>query len=183
VSTPKHVDDLLLASIQDVQTAISANDSKASAALIVHGLLFTGLLELLVNLGGVYHRASSAQRIVALTLLFLALGAFLVSIYFILRALLPYRPVKVETALGEDCRGVFFPLRFLDHEDPYPLFTEALAELDRVGSITGELAAERLKLADILKYESNNTRRGYEFLRFEIVLTAVFLVVVATAVL
>ena len=182
MSTPKHVDDLLLASIQDVQTSISANDSKASAALIVHGLIFTGLLGLLSTLGDVYQRADSLQRVLAIGLLAGALVAFLVSIYFILRALLPYRPVKVEAALGDECRGVFFPLRFLQHANPYAPFAEVLGQLERSG-ITGELACERLKLADILRYESGNTRRGYEFLRIEIGCAAAFLIVVATAAL
>jgi NADH:ubiquinone oxidoreductase subunit 3 (subunit A) len=183
VSTPKHVDDLLLASIQDVQTSISANDSKASAALIVHGLVFTGLTELLVNLGGVYHRASEAQRVIGLIFLFLVLIAFLISIYYILRALLPYRPEKVEKALGENCREVFFPLRILDEPDPYASFAGRMEELRGEEGIWRELASERLKLADILRYESNNTRRGYQFLRFEIAFTAAFLIVIATAVL
>jgi NADH:ubiquinone oxidoreductase subunit 3 (subunit A) len=177
------VDDLLLASIQDVQTSISANDSKASAALIVHGLVFTGLIELLVNLGGVYHKASDAQRVIALIFLFLVLIAFLISIYYILRALLPYRPQRTEEALGDHCREVFFPLKVLDERDPFASFARRMEELRGEEGIARELAAERLKLADILRYESQNTRRGYQFLRFEIAFTAAFLIVLATAVL
>ncbi len=187
MSTPRHVHDLLLASIEDVQSAIIANDTKASAALIVHGLLFTGVITLLVNLGGVYHSASGAQQHVALVCLFLAFVAFLGSIYFILRALLPYHPDKLEAQLrakySDRYREVFFPLGLLKEADPYGELLKRLAELDDDESITAELAAERIKLADILRYESMQTRRGYLLLRAEIALAAAFLIVVATAVL
>jgi hypothetical protein len=183
VSTPKHLDDLLVASIQDVQSSIGANDNKASAALIVHGLVFTGLIQLLVSLGGVYRSASDAQRVIALIFLFLVLITFLISIYFIMRALLPYHPEKLEGKLGDRFQGLFFPLRFLDDRDPYASYAARLSELQGEDGIWRELAAERLKLADVLRYESNNTRRGYQFLRFELAFAAAFLIVLATAVL
>lgn len=183
MSTSKHLDDLLLASIQDVQSSIGANDSKASAALIVHGLVFTGLIELLVNLGGVYRGAGEAQRVVALIFLFLVLLTFLLSIYFIMRALLPYHPEKLERKLGDRFPEVFFPQRFLKDPDPYASYAKRLGELDGEEGIWPELAAERLKLADVLRYEAGNTRRGYQFLRFEIAFAAAFLIVLATAVL
>lgn len=184
MSTTKHLDDLLVASIQDVQSSIGANDSKASAALIVHGLVFTGLIELLVNLGGVYRGASDAQRVIALIFLFLVLLTFLLSIYFIMRALLPYHPEKLQSKLGDRFPEVFFPLRFLKDPNPYAAYTKCLGELDgEKDGIWRELAAERLKLADVLRYEAGNTRRGYQFLRFEIAFAAAFLIVLATAVL
>jgi hypothetical protein len=187
VSKPRHVHDLLLASIQDVQSAIIANDTKASAALIVHGLLFTGVITLLVNLGGTYHAASTAQQDIALAFLSAAFVAFLVSIYFILGALLPYHPKDLEEQLradyGSSYREVFFPLGLLKHADPYGALLERINELDDEGGITAELAAERIKLADILRHESSQTQLGYLCLRAEIALAAAFLVVVATAAL
>src|SRR5580700_8260403 len=86
--------DFQLASIVDAQSSITANDSKASAALIVHGLLFGGLVELITHLGGVYDRADVGERVVGLFLLGFALLTFVLSIWFILMALLPSRPAK-----------------------------------------------------------------------------------------
>lgn len=175
--------DLQAASIADVQASISANDSKASAALIVHGLLFTGLIGLITHLGKIYDDASLAQRILALSLLGLALGAFVLSIYFILRALVPYRPSK---GIMQELEGryleVFFPLDLLGARRPYDTLLGRLHGMDQQ-SITAELAAERLKLADILRHESVQTQRGYRLLLAEIVFVALFLVVLATAAL
>jgi hypothetical protein len=184
---PKHLHDVLLGSIQDVQSAIIANDTKASAALIVHGLLFTGLITLLVDLGGVYQSASEAQQISGLGFLFASLVAFVISIYFILGALLPYHPDELERQLRskypDKYKEVFFPVALLDTEDPYGALLMRLDGLDDDAAITYELAAERIKLADILRHESTQTRWGYLSLRAEIAFASAFLIVVATAVL
>ncbi|HYM45104.1 MAG TPA: hypothetical protein VES65_02950 [Solirubrobacteraceae bacterium] len=182
MSTPRHAHDFLLASIQDVKSAIGANDSKASAALIVHGLIFTGLVELLVRLGGAYEAANETKQEIAIGLLCATLITFLVSIYYILRALLPYRPKNLESKMQGRYKGVFFPLPLLDRSDPHADMLGLVGELDEAG-ITTELVAERLKLADILRYESLNTQLGYRFLELELVFASAFLVLVATAVL
>lgn len=181
---PKHAHDLMLASIQDVKSAIGANDSKASAALIVHGLIFTGLITLLVQLGGVYERAGDATQAIAVLLLCATLIAFLVSIFFVLRALLPYRPNELERKMQGRYARVFFPLWLLSDPqgDPHGAMLDLVGQLDDL-DITAELVAERLKLADILRYESGNTQRGYLFLGIEIVCAAAFLVLVGTQVL
>lgn len=121
-ASQKEVNEILVASISDVQTAIGANDSKASAALIVHGLLVTGVVTLLVHLGSLYTNASYTERLLALIFLFSALAAFLGSIFFLLAALLPYRPKKLDEQMRErhpnDYLEVFFPLRLLSEDDP-----------------------------------------------------------------
>jgi hypothetical protein len=185
-SAPRHVHDLLLASIEDVQGSIVANDTKASAALIVHGLLFTGVITLLVNLNGVYRPANHVQKYAALAFLCVTFAAFLVSIYFLLGALLPYHPKELEDQLREKYsdkyREVFFPLGLLECADPYGALLNRTNDLDD-DSITAELAAERIKLADILRHESTQTQRGYLWLRAEIAFASLFLIVVVTAVL
>jgi len=180
------VDETLLSSIHDVQTAISANDSKASAALIVHGLLVTGVLTLLVHLGSIYSHASHSERVLALFFLFASLAAFLGSIGFLLAALLPYRPKRIDRQLREhhanQYREVFFPVRLLGEADPYAELLRRTRQLQDNG-VTTELAAERIKLADVLRYESSQTKWGYRLLLLEVVCVTGFLIVVGLAAL
>lgn len=182
----KAVQETLLASIHDVQTAISANDSKASAALIVHGLLVTGVLTLLVHLGSIYKAASNVERFWALLFLFGALASFLASIGFLLAALLPYRPRALDhhmrTHHKDKYLEVFFPLRFLQEPDAYAALLRRVRKLEH-GDVAAELAAERIKLADILRYESAQTKWGYLLLAIEVLFVTGFLVAAGTAAL
>lgn len=183
----RHVHDIMLASIQDVQTAITANDNKAAAGLIVHGLLVAGVMQLLVNLGELYQSADHTQRLIGLVALFAMLAFFLISVVLLLQALLPYRPDDLEKQLRKDhadeYREVFFPLGLLKCKDPFQELKERAEALTSEESITSELAAERIKLADILRHEMTQTKWGYRFLLAEVLTAAVFLVVVATAAL
>lgn len=182
----RRVDGFLTASISDVQGSIGAIDAKASAALIVHGLLVTGVLTLTVRLGGLYRSASECERLLALVPLALASLAFLGSIFFLLLALLPHRPKQVEKGLREHHRDeyteAFFPLALLDGDDPFQELLDRVERLGRTG-VTAELVAERIKLAEILRDESNQTKWGYRLLMTEVALVALFLGAVAAAAL
>lgn len=183
--------DFQLASIVDVQGSITANDSKASAALIVHGLLFGGLVELVTHLGGIYNRAAVGERVLGLFLLGFALLTFVLSIWFILKALLPSHPAKkIEAELegfsnsGGGYRRAFFPVDLLARDCTEP-YGRLCRRLDTLGDddVVFELAAERLKLADILRQESSQTMWGYWFLLAEVIAVVLFLVFLAAVVL
>jgi len=173
--------NFLLASIADLQGSIKADDSKASAALIVHGLLFTGVLTILTKTGSVYRHATTPERAVALGLLAAALAFFLLSVRALTRALSPYRPVATEGELAGRYPKVFFPLldELRAEGQLFSVFRGRVDQLAEPERVYDDLAAETLKLADILRFESRHAERGYRYLRYELAAVATFLVYAA----
>lgn len=100
---------LLFAALTDIGGSVSANDQKASAALVVHALLFAGVTSLVGNFGPVYHFSGAVLRYVGLGLILLALSLFLGSLVALLLAVSPYRPLYVHQDVGREYKGVFFP--------------------------------------------------------------------------
>jgi len=174
---------LLYASITDISSSVKANDAKASAALVVHGLLFAGILNVVTKLDHAYGQASHRERILGVVLLGVTLAAFLCSILLLLLAVSPYRPKKLETRIGPFYPHVFFPVRSLFRgSTPHESLRQRVASLDE-DAILDELTAEVLKLADILAYESDRAKWGYRALLAEVFAAAAFLVTVAFTVL
>ncbi len=183
-SEPKGQDralTVLLASIADLQGSIKANDSKASAALIVHGLLFTGILTILGKTGSTYAHATAAERVVAFALLVAALACFLVSVGYLIRAISPYRPQTTEAELVGRYPRAFFPIldELRSEGQLFDVLRARVDELKLPERTYDELAAEMLKLADILRFESGHAGRGYRYLRYELLAVATFLVYAA----
>jgi hypothetical protein len=177
---------LLLASITDIQGSIKANDAKTSAALVVHGLLFTGVLTVAKEVGPVYEAASRGARSLVIAFVALALTMFLVSVFSLMLAAVPYRPKRVAHDISHEYLGVFFPQQDAlrkrgsgesDGVRQLRGMDALVAELDRRNAIR-ELSAEVVKLADVLAYEGRWTKRGYRALSIEVVCVASFLSVV-----
>jgi hypothetical protein len=101
--------ELLLAALGDIGGAVGANDQKAAAALVVHGLLFAGVTSVVTKLGSIYVRAASTEQRVGMALLLVAFGVFLGSVAALLLAVSPYRPLAVHQDLEHEYQGVFFP--------------------------------------------------------------------------
>jgi hypothetical protein len=170
---------LLYAAIADIGSSVRANDAKASAALVVHGLMLAGITTLVSQVGDVYNMASSAERIVGVSFLGLAFAAFLISVMYLLAAVSPYRPTKLEGRIRGHYKEVFFPTAdILSAPDPHTEMANRLASM-REDNELNELIAETLKLADILTHESRQTKGGYRMLRVEILATAGFFVTLA----
>jgi hypothetical protein len=81
--------ELLAGAISDIQGSLHANVSKASAALIVHGLLFIGVLTITGQLGPIYEQASPKEQDWGLLLLGVSLLFFLISVSGLLLAVVP----------------------------------------------------------------------------------------------
>jgi hypothetical protein len=174
---------LLYAAIADIGSSVRANDAKASAALVVHGLILAGIVTLVSQVGDVYRNATSAEKTVGISFLGLAFAAFLVSVMYLLAAVSPYRPTELERRIRQQYAGVFFPTAdLLSRGDPHAELAHRLASM-REDDLFNELIAETLKLADILKHESKQTQRGYQMLRLEIIAAAGFFVTLAIAAL
>ncbi len=172
---------LLYAAIADVGESVRANDAKASAALVLHGLVFAGITTLLTKLTGAYEHASTLERVIALGALGATFASFLGSALFLVAAVSPYRPRKLDARLEGRYLRVFFPVGdLLDAANPHGEMCRRLDGMGEVG-VRDELAAEVLKLADILNHESTQTKWGYRLLRVELVCAAAFFVVVAVS--
>jgi hypothetical protein len=168
-----------LAAVTDIQGSVKANDQKASAALVVHGLLFAGILTVVSKLGSTYENATTWQQIAGLVALAIGLAAFLVSVAYLLRAIRPYRPERLEDKLEGRFKRVFFPLENdLKTKDPLGDWRARVDALD-FDDILDELTAEVLKLAEVLRFESSRARIGYRWLLAELVAVAAFFVIAA----
>jgi hypothetical protein len=172
---------LLYAAIDDIGESVRGNDAKAYAALVLHGLIFAGLTALVTQLGDVYEAATQAERVVGVTALGMTFATFVVSAWFLIDAVSPYRPVALDRKLAQQYRNVFFPTsEMLKACAPHDEMTRRLADMDEF-TIRDELVAETLKLADILSHESNQTKWGYRILRAELVSAIAFVVTAAVS--
>jgi len=168
---------VLLAAIADLQDSIRANDTKCSAALVVHGLLFAGTVGVAEKLAPVFVKALPWQRIVMLLLVVGAAACFLVSVYFLLSALRPYRPHEALDVVDAERPGLFFPLpKHLGPEETAWTTMKDRLESLRLENVTTELTSEVTKLAYVLRHESDEAKKGYAFLGVELAAVLVFLI-------
>lgn len=173
---------LLTTAVIDVKGSIHANDQKVAAALVVNGLLFTGVVTVLTHTEGVYSAAQAWQRSVGALLLALTTVLFVASVGYLLWAMKPYRPTEIEKKMTGCYPRVFFPRpdditsevadgthpwrKPVYVADPFHPWRERVSSLQRA-TILDELTAELLKLADILHTESRRASKGYGWLRLE----------------
>ncbi len=170
--------ELLFKGVEDLQGSIHANDSKCSAALITHGLLFAGVVTVTANAARIYPDAHGALPILALVFAGLAACAFVVSIACLLLAVMPYQPSAVAQAIvdGYGPPQLFFPpvSALSPGGDPLRRQLDAAGRLDQE-AVTLELVAESVKLADIRRHEARYARVGYRALIVEVGLVVAFL--------
>jgi hypothetical protein len=173
---------LLYAAIDDIGEAVRGNDAKAYAALVLHGLILTGLTTLVSALGPVYQSATFVERLLGVGSLAVTFLCFMRSAWALIEAVTPYHPERLENDIKRFYNHVFFPTDAYTALSPHGTMTSRLEGMSEV-HVRDELVAETLKLGDILKHESQYTARGYEILRYELCAAAVFIVVVAVSAL
>jgi hypothetical protein len=182
---------LLTTALGDIKGSIHANDQKVSAALVVNGLLLTSVVTVVTHTEHIYKKAHSS-RDAGIVLLSLALAAFIASVGWLLWAMKPYRPKGIANKIQEDVdksdhagryQRVFFPVKEdLKAETPFTKWRGRI-ELLELDGIVDELTAEILKLADILRTESDRAKWGYLCLAVEgLLVTAFFVLVAAVAI-
>jgi hypothetical protein len=179
---PESHHQLLYAAIDDIGESVRGNDAKAYAALVLHGLILTAITTLVTHLGGIYQRSTCVEQVLGLSSLAVVLACFLVSAWLLIDAITPYRPEKLEERIKRHYEHVFFPTDIFQAFDPHACMTKRLSGMDPL-KVRDELVAETLKLGDILRHESNQTKLGYYWLRYELVAAVGFLLVVSVAAL
>lgn len=151
---------LLLAAIGDIQGSIHANDSKSAAVLIVHGLLFTGVMTVTSRLGPLFRHASVFVRVAISVELGFAVIFFLTSVLALLWAVVPHRPHRafIDRNLNRDPNPPdFFYPEPRSLRDPSKSETRVL--LDQINRLTNPsaeagLAYEVVKVQNIQQQEA-----------------------------
>lgn len=176
--------ELQLASIPDIQGSIQANDSKSSAALVVHGLLFAGLLSVLGNSGEVWDDARDWVRLAGILLLVAVAACFVRSVFRLIAAVEPSDPESTRKAIGPRYTSAFFPPADPDKTPPagrlgFDVQLWRLSRLNTDDDFEREYAAEQVKLADIRVIQAAAAKAGFRWLRIEIILAGVLLALIA----
>jgi len=172
--------DLLRDAIADIQGSIHGNDTKSSAALVVHGLLFAGTITLTREVVPVFETAETWQRWMIGIVLGLALVAFLLSVAALLYAVSPYHPTKLRSRIASGHQQVFFPRLDELEQKSRAKGTNELAVyksmIKRLGpaDVEADYAAELLKLAAIRHHEADWAQRGYALLMVELLTVAIY---------
>jgi hypothetical protein len=169
--------ELQLASIVDIQGSIHANDQKSSAGLVVHGLLFAGVLTVVANIDGIIDEATVWAQGAGVIALLIALGAFVVSIVELAKAAAPYQPA-IADEISEDYKHVFFPLRdelSTAPDNPHAELLRKLAEVNSEERFVRVYAAEQVKLAEIREVQARRAEHGFRWLQVELYAVAAFL--------
>lgn len=175
---------LQLASIADIQGSIQANDGKSSAALVVHGLLFAGLVSVVANLGDTYDSAALGAKIAGGCLLLGAALSFVISVLALTKAVRPHDPRQTRNEIGDLHAQAFFPPaqpKKRERAHGGARFWEQcrrLARLDSDRRLEQEYAAEQVKLAEIRAVQAHAAKRGFRWLRLEIAAAFAFLALV-----
>ncbi|HEX2086595.1 MAG TPA: hypothetical protein VHF89_13005 [Solirubrobacteraceae bacterium] len=175
--------ELQLASLPDIQGSIQANDTKSSAALVVHGLLFAGVVSIVAQIGDVFDQATLVARIGGGVLLLFAALAFGVSVLQLIKAARPHDPRSTREAIGGRSKGAFFPPadpRRRPPDGPQALDKQLarLARLQTQADFEREYAGEQIKLADVRATQAYAAKRGFAWLERELGAVAGFLALV-----
>ncbi|MHB8243099.1 MAG: hypothetical protein ACYDHN_14060 [Solirubrobacteraceae bacterium] len=100
--------NFMLAAITDTEGTIRATDTKASIALVLHGLVFGGLLGVTERIGASYEVAGCGVQIAVVVLLASALVSSLASVLCLLMCVAP-TPRSAVPGIPTSTRGLFFP--------------------------------------------------------------------------
>lgn len=176
--------ELQLASMPDIQGSIQANDTKSSAALVVHGLLFAGVVSVAANIGDTFETATLGARIAGGVLLAAAASAFGGSVLALIDAARPHDPKSTRDVTTGKQAEAFFPPANPRLRPPGTVNALAdqqarLASLQTQADFEAEYAAEQIKLADIRVTQAYAAKRGFALLKLELLFVAVFLLLVA----
>ncbi len=176
--------EVLAGAISDIQGSLHANDSKASAALIVHGLLFTGVLTVTGQLGPIYEQASPKEQDWGLLLLGVSLLFFLISVSGLLLAVVPpFEPSARSNARLRKKRrtlDVLFPDLGRLKGDVRGQLAALVSRVEKLGpeEAVVELAFELLKVQKIRRRAVRFARVGYVFLGLEVLSVTAYLALV-----
>ena len=175
---------LLEASVTDTEGTIRATDIKASIALVLHGLLFSGVLSVTKDLGDRYSEAGSLQKALVVGCLAIAALAFASSVVQLLRCVAPAPAHAIPHTQGRSS-GIFFitSRRTGRFSWQMPSVEELEARLHGMdlAAIEREWLSEALKVAAIRERKTRLIKSGLGLLAGEVFAVAVYLALIGAA--
>jgi hypothetical protein len=178
--------EFLLGAIHHTQAVIGSLESRVPMALVLHGLLFTGLLEITLHIGGIIQH-SGGWRIAMMVIVGLTLTAFLISVLALITSITP--PLSPTPGVSDPrpllddgtVPGLFFP-----KASDLGLHGKSLIERHRaltVDEVERALSVNLVQLATFRTYKTNLARIGFWWLRVEVVLALIYVVIAGIAAL
>jgi hypothetical protein len=185
---PEEKARFLLAAISDIQGSVRANDSKAQAALVVHGLLFAGVVSAVTKVGPhLYEQSATGWRVAAWVTLGAAGVAFFISVMYLVTALVP-RAAGARTEYAKDNQSwkppeVFFPPIAGQHATDQPKQSTLWDGVDGLSAagVVRDLTYELWKVQSVRHYYAMHAKEGFYWLRITVGATAAFLIVLLVA--
>lgn len=176
--------ETLATAFVDAEGTVRATDTKASIALILHGLLFGGLVSVTKDLGASYSKHETLFKISAATLLLLTTFAFLCSVVQLLRCVAP-APSWVVPRMKSLRNGVFYITdeRVSWNRWEMPDVDEIRARLLALDAadIENELLGELIAVSAIRQRKIRLVKSGYLMLAAEVTFAVAYLGLLAGA--
>ncbi len=178
----QRTNEFLLAAVTDAEGTIRATDTKASIALVLHGLLFSGLVGVTQDAGNIYHAASCHFQTAVLILLGLVGSGFLLSVGCLLGCVAPSPRSAIPDVSPLGTAGFFIPMRAKGPFSPRVRSIDVAAYAQMVRGMNAsarqeQLMGEVLKLNAIRERKTTLIRRGLSFLAAELVATVAYVAV------
>ena len=176
----------LLAAIADTEGTIRATDTKASIALVLHGLLFSSLLGVTKSLGDTYHNAGCEVKTAIVVLLIAGGGAFAGSIVQLLRCVRPAPKAAIPVLDQGVTTGHFFlpftagRLRGTSPMLDFETLRGQIAGLDEA-AMEEELTGELVKVSAIRARKTALVSSGLLLLGLELVAATAYLTLLGIA--
>lgn len=173
----------LIMSVTHNQDAIRGTDTKASVALVLHGIIFSGVITATKDFNPHFHHSGSVLRYAFIVLL--ATGGLL-SALSVLAMVLVVSPSPPGTIPREELRshGYYFPqlkgtlgIRGVAVHAARGTFREHIARLEGLTSsdINAELAVELLRISALRTRKTKLASVGFRLLAAEVVIIVVYL--------
>ena len=176
------INEFLLAAVTDAEGTIRGTDTKASIALVLHGLLFNGLIGVIKDGGNIYHAASCHFQTLVLILLGLVELGFLLSVGCLLACIAPSPRSAIPDISPLGTGGFFIPMRAEGRFSPrvrsvdVAAYTQTVRRMD-ASARQDQLMGEVLKLNAIRERKTTLIRRGLGCLAAELMAAVGYLVV------
>jgi hypothetical protein len=170
--------EFVLSAIADTEGTIRATDTKASIALVLHGLLLTTLVTVTRELGHAVDGRCTLESVFVGIAIVIGLCA-LASVMQLLRCIAPAPASAIPALPGRPTGSFFVPIGM--HPGPRAKLEQIEAEaiieaLESKDSVTlgVELAAELVKTSAIRQRKLHLIRWGLGLLAFELGATAIY---------
>jgi hypothetical protein len=179
MSDAQHNLEFLLAAVGDTEGTIRATDTKASIALVLHGLVFSGLIGATERIGILYATAPSGLQIAVVVLLSVVVASSLSSVLCLLLCVAPAPACAIPDLPPLPASRFFLPMKAVGLISPRvrsvdAAYRESVASMDENARLD-DLVREVLALSAIRARKITLIRRGLGLLGLEFIASLAYL--------